>query len=71
MKHPCRASGCWRQVQNADFMCGQHWFQLPLHMRGALWNGHVPGVELGRDQITGEMRPAALEAIAYIERRSA
>jgi hypothetical protein len=43
--HTCHWPGCTRQVKPAMFMCGSHWFKLPLNLRNEVWAAYRPGQE--------------------------
>ena len=43
--HTCHWPDCNQQVPPAMFMCRRHWFSLPSHFRGRIWQHFRPGQE--------------------------
>lgn len=67
-EHTCHATACSKRVPPSMFMCRQHWFQLPKHMRDAVWMEYVPGQENRMDPTEAYME-VTREAIEYLERK--
>jgi hypothetical protein len=69
MTHLCHAKGCTKKVPPRMFMCREHWYMLPRHMRDAVWAAYVPGQENRKDPTKKyiEIAHAAIEHIAEME----
>lgn len=48
-RHTCHWPGCAVRVRPAMWGCRHHWFQLPDHLRSALWRAYEPGQEDRKD----------------------
>ena len=62
----CRIEGCTAVHKRRLFCCQSHWFQLPKHMRDAIWSAYR------RDGVLSlEYAQAAENAEAFLEDRDA
>ena len=70
--HTCHATGCSRSVHPAMFMCGRHWRMVPSAQRTAIWQHYRPGQEIDKAATAAYLAAAkaAIDAVAYAERRS-
>jgi len=46
MKHTCHWEGCEKECPPAMWGCKEHWFTLPIFLRGQIWRAYVPGQEI-------------------------
>ena len=65
LKHYCHAEGCKILVPPKMLMCRPHWFQVPKHIRNAIWREYRPGQEIDKKPSEDylEIMKAAIESI--------
>lgn len=68
MSHKCHAKGCDREVDPKFLMCWDHWRQVPLSLKAAVWRYYQKGQEV-RKGPTPEYLAAARAAIDAVAAR--
>jgi hypothetical protein len=67
MSHQCPATGCKRNLPDHLLMCKPHWFQVPHHLRRAVWSAYQDGAGVG----TLELLQAQTLAIEAVDEKNA
>jgi len=67
MSHRCPARGCKRNLPDHLLMCRPHWYQVPYHLRSAVWNAYQDGAGVG----TTELMLAQSDAIEAVNAKNA
>jgi hypothetical protein len=60
--HECPANGCSRILPDHLLMCRPHWFQVPHHLRSAVWAAYQGGAGVGSGELM-RAQDAAIEAV--------
>ena len=47
--HTCHHPRCELEVPPRLLACRAHWFQLPRHLRQAIWDAYRPGQEVDKE----------------------
>jgi hypothetical protein len=58
MTHQCPAKGCKRNIPDHLLMCKPHWFQVPYHLRRAVWDTYQDGAGVGTAALVHAQRDA-------------
>lgn len=63
--HTCHAHGCTKQIKPSLFMCGRHWWMVPVKLRATIWKLYRPGQEADKQPSREyvEAAKAAIEAV--------
>jgi hypothetical protein len=67
MTHQCPTRGCKRNLPDHLLMCRPHWYQVPYHLRRAVWNAYDGGAGVG----TWPLRVAQANAIEAVNAKLA
>ena len=67
MTHPCPAYRCRRTMPDHLLMCKPHWYQVPYHLRLAVWDAYQDGAGVG----TPELLAAQADAIQAVNEKIA
>jgi hypothetical protein len=62
----CRVPGCTATHKRTQFCCRSHWYQLPKHLRDAIWTAYREHGVLSYEYLL-----AAENADAFLEDRDA
>jgi len=49
--HTCPARGCRRNLPDHLLMCKPHWYQVPAHLRRAVWDAYQDGAGVGNVEL--------------------
>ena len=66
MSHACHAVGCRIAIDPQMLMCRDHWFQVPVDLRRAVWRHYARGQEDNPSLVSAAYAQAARRAVVAV-----